>query len=92
MVASEYRTAAHVINVAVPPKLSPTTYLRVAALHEARRPLLDRGPVRDPVTRAASDFGLWHLSRFAAQYRALFGEPPSATVARRQFSRLGDSP
>ena len=36
----------------------------------------------DAVTRAVSDFGFWHLGRFAGQYRALFGEPPSGTVAR----------
>ena len=62
--------------------MSPTAYLRVAALREVRRKLLDGPFVRDPVTRAASDFGFWHLSRFAGQYRALFGESPSETVAR----------
>ncbi len=62
--------------------MSPTAYLRVAALQEVRRKLLDAPFARDPVTRAASDFGFWHLSRFAGQYRAVFGEPPSETVAR----------
>ena len=62
--------------------MSPTAYLRVAALREVRRKLLDGPFARDPVTRAASDFGFWHLSRFAGQYRALFGESPSETVAR----------
>ena len=62
--------------------LSPTAYLRVAALREVRRKLLDGPFARDPVTRAALDFGFWHLSRFAGQYRALFGESPSETVAR----------
>ena len=62
--------------------MSPTAYLRVAALHEVRRKLLDGPFARDPVTRAASDFGFWHLSRFAGQYRAVFGESPSETVAR----------
>ena len=61
--------------------MSPTAYLRVAALREVRRKLLDGPFARDPVTRAASDFGFWHLSRFAGQYRALFGESPSETVA-----------
>ena len=62
--------------------MSPTAYLRVAALREVRRKLLDGPFARDPVTRAASDFGFWHLSRFAGQYRALFGESPSETAAR----------
>ena len=61
---------------------SPTAYLRVAALLEVRRVLLERSSARDAVTRAASDFGFWHLSRFAAQYRTLFGESPGETVAR----------
>lgn len=61
--------------------MSPTAFLRVAALCEVRRALLDDPFARDPITRAASDFGFWHLSRFAGHYRALFGESPSETVA-----------
>jgi AraC family ethanolamine operon transcriptional activator len=64
--------------------ISPTAYLRIAALNEVRRALLEEPPARDAVSRAASDFGFWHLSRFAGQYRALFGEPPSATFAGRR--------
>jgi AraC family ethanolamine operon transcriptional activator len=62
--------------------VSPTTYLRQAALLQVRRRLLDGAGLPDAVTRAAADYGFWHLSRFAGQYRALFGESPSATVAR----------
>ena len=61
--------------------MSPTVYLRAAALHEVRRSLRSCPP-RDAVTRAALDHGFWHLSRFAGQYRALFGESPSETVGR----------
>jgi len=61
--------------------MSPTAYLRVAALCEVRGALLGSPFTRDPVTRAAADFGFFHLSRFAAQYRELFGESPSETVA-----------
>ena len=62
--------------------MSPTAFLRIAALREVRRKLVDVPFARDPVTRAALDFGFWHLSRFAGQYRALFGESPSQTVVR----------
>ena len=62
--------------------MSPTAFLRVAALLEVRRALLAAPTVRDAVTRAASDYGFWHLGRFAGQYRALFGESPSTTLAR----------
>ena len=61
--------------------VAPTAYLRAAALREVRRALLDDPFACGAVTRAASDFGFWHLSRFAGQYRALFGESPSQTVA-----------
>jgi AraC-like DNA-binding protein len=62
--------------------MSPTAYLRIAALIEVRRQLLEGPPARDAVTRAATDLGFWHLSRFASQYRALFDEAPSETVVR----------
>ena len=62
--------------------MSPTAYLRVTALHAVRRALVERPHTRDVVSRAASDFGFWHLSRFAGQYRAVFGESPSETVMR----------
>ena len=63
--------------------MSPTAYLRIAALNEVRHTLIDGVPKRDAVTRAASEFGFWHLSRFAGQYRALFGESPSTTLTHR---------
>jgi AraC-like DNA-binding protein len=63
--------------------LSPMAYLRIAALHGARHALLTTPRGHDPISRAASDFGFWHLSRFAGQYRALFGESPSGTLDRR---------
>jgi AraC family transcriptional regulator, ethanolamine operon transcriptional activator len=69
--------------------MSPTAYLRIAALNDVRQALLEAPSVRDAVSRAAYDYGFWHLSRFAAQYRALFGELPSVTVARRAKSATG---
>ncbi len=70
-------------------RMSPTAYLRVAALHHVRRALLDGPPRRDAVSRAAADFGFWHLSRFAGQYRALFGESPSMTLGLRSSELAG---
>jgi len=61
--------------------MSPTAFLRIAALNEVRHLLLENHPARDAVSRSASEFGFWHLSRFAGQYRALFGETPSMTLA-----------
>jgi AraC-like DNA-binding protein len=67
--------------------VSPTAYLRVAALNDVRRALVIGPPRRDAVSRAASEFGFWHLGRFAAQYRALFGESPRQTLGRRPLLR-----
>jgi AraC family ethanolamine operon transcriptional activator len=66
--------------------MSPTVYLRIAALREVHRVLIGCPTPRDAVTRAASDFGFFHLSRFAAYYRAVFGESPSQTVMRARSS------
>ncbi len=66
--------------------VSPFAYLRIAALHATRGALLHKAITRDVVSRTASDFGFWHLSRFAGQYRALFGESPSATILRRRHA------
>lgn len=60
--------------------LSPTAFLRIAALYKVRHALLSGPRERDAVSRAAVDYGFWHLSRFASQYRALFGELPSTTL------------
>ena len=62
--------------------MSPTAYLRTAGLYEVRRALLAGPDARDAVSRVATGFGFWHLSRFAGQYRALFGELPSVTSQR----------
>jgi AraC family ethanolamine operon transcriptional activator len=64
-------------------QMSPTAYLRVAALNAVRRELVEGPHIRGSVSRAAADWGFWHLSRFAAQYGALFGESPRQTLSNR---------
>jgi AraC-like DNA-binding protein len=64
-------------------QMSPTAYLRVTALNAVRRELIEGPYLRGAVSRAATDWGFWHLSRFAAQYRALFGESPIHTLSHR---------
>jgi AraC family ethanolamine operon transcriptional activator len=61
--------------------INPASYLRVLRLNGARKDLINRGPdrllqIKDVVPR----WGFWHLSRFSAEYRQLFGELPSATL------------
>ena len=64
-------------------QMSPTAYLRVTALNAVRRELVEGPRLRDAVSHAATDRGFWHLSRFAAQYRVLFGESPRHTLSHR---------
>ena len=64
-------------------QMSPTAYLRVTALTAVRRELVEGPHLRGAVSRVATDWGFWHLSRFAAQYRALFGESPRHTLSHR---------
>jgi AraC family transcriptional regulator, ethanolamine operon transcriptional activator len=58
--------------------LTPQAFLRRHRLHAARRRLLAEDPHSSSVTRIAEDLGFWHLSRFAADYNAAFGENPAS--------------
>lgn len=62
--------------------MAPCKYLVLRRLHLARRALLRSGPASERVTDIAMQFGFWQLGRFAVEYRSLFGESPSATLAR----------
>jgi len=59
---------------------SPIAYFKKRRLTDARLALLDSGPVRRLVKRAALDAGLTHFGRFSAEYRELFGESPTTTL------------
>jgi AraC-like DNA-binding protein len=52
-------------------------------LNAARRALHAPAAYRKTVTEAAMSRDFYHLSRFAGQYRSLFGELPSQTLADR---------
>lgn len=57
-------------------------FIRHKRLHGARRAILQAGPSPGGVKRIALDWGFWHLGRFSAEYKAQFGELPTATMAR----------
>lgn len=59
--------------------LTPKGYLTHLRLSRARRLLLNRQRSGDSVARIAGACGFTHLGRFAASYRALYGERPSET-------------
>jgi AraC family ethanolamine operon transcriptional activator len=64
--------------------LSPLAFLRRLRLHAARRELMNAEGAVPRVSDVARREGFWELGRFAADYRRLFGEPPSETLAHRR--------
>jgi AraC-like DNA-binding protein len=62
--------------------MGPIRFLALRRMHIVRRALLRADSSTATVTRIATDHGFWELGRFAVAYRALFGEPPSATLQR----------
>ncbi|MGH4029046.1 AraC family transcriptional regulator [Actinomycetota bacterium Odt1-20B] len=60
--------------------LSPLSYVRSLRLDRIHEEILTSS---DPVGTIAYRWGVSHLGRFAADYRARFAELPSATAARR---------
>lgn len=60
--------------------LTPVQYLRALRLSEARRMLHGE----NSVTSVATHFGFWHLGYFSRDYRRMFGELPSVTLARQR--------
>ena len=66
--------------------ITPKQYLnriRLAAVHRA---LLKSGEERS-IGDIAAYWGFWHLSQFAANYRAMYGEPPSQTAQRSRTAQ-----
>ena len=63
--------------------LNPVKFLRALRLNGVRRELKRADPERETVADVAARWGFWHLSHFAADYRAMFDELPSETLKRR---------
>jgi len=62
--------------------MGPIRYLWLRRMHLARRALIVTASTPGVVTEIATANGFWELGRFAVEYRALFGEAPSATLRR----------
>ncbi len=62
-------------------RMAPLNYLRILKLNQVRRDLRADSTRRNPVTQAALSRGFYHLGQFSTDYRKLFGETPSQTVA-----------
>lgn len=61
--------------------MSPHSYLKLRRLNLARQALRDAGSEPALVKSIALAHGFWHLGHFAHDYRMLFGETPSQTLA-----------
>lgn len=61
--------------------IGPNAYLKILRLNGVRRDLMRRDK-NISIQQAASNWGFWHLSQFAKDYRTLFRELPSATMKR----------
>ena len=59
----------------------PATYHKKIRMNAARRTLLQADPEVTTVTNVAIQYGFWHLGRFALDYKQLFGESPSQSLA-----------
>lgn len=62
--------------------MSPKRFLLLRRLSLARRALRESTPAETTVTEIATRYGFWQFGRFAGEYKALFGELPSAMLAR----------
>lgn len=61
---------------------TPFRFAQSIRLAEARKALLSAPAASETVTTVAMRFGFRELGRFAADYRAAFGESPSETMRR----------
>jgi AraC-like DNA-binding protein len=58
--------------------VSPKRYLMLARFSGVRRALLDSSSTRS-ISDVANAWGFWHMGKFAADYRRIFGQLPSQT-------------
>lgn len=62
--------------------LSPSTFIKNRRLHGVRHILLSSERKAGLVKESAMEWGFMHMGHFSRNYRQLFGESPSKTVAR----------
>jgi len=61
--------------------VSPLKFLQLRRMRQARGALQQATTHTQSVKAVALDCGFWELGRFAVEYKRLFGESPSATLA-----------
>ena len=73
------RTLRHAFEVEF--GVSPKQYVMAFRLNKVRSRLLNRDHLGEPITDIANEWGFWHMGQFARDYRRMFGELPSQTIA-----------
>jgi AraC family ethanolamine operon transcriptional activator len=63
--------------------MSPVAYLRAIRLNGLRRTLRNSTSPVVTVQDAAAEWGFWHLSQLASDYKRMFGELPSESLRQR---------
>ena len=69
--------------------MGPSRYLRLRRLQLTYRALGNADTNEPNVAQVARRYGFTDLGRFAAGYRAMFGELPSVTLRRRWSVKIG---
>jgi AraC-like DNA-binding protein len=62
--------------------MGPKRFLLLRRMHRVRQALRASEPHETTVTEVLTRYGFWQFGRFAVEYKTLFGEVPSATLAR----------
>ncbi len=63
--------------------VSPKRFLLMRRMQLARRDLTKADPKTTTVTAVATRYGFWQFGQFAGEYKSIFGELPSVTLARK---------
>ena len=71
--------------------VTPNRYALLRRLKQVRSALREADPDHADVAQLARRFGFTELGRFAGEYRAVFGETPSATLQRAADPRFSRS-
>jgi AraC-like DNA-binding protein len=64
--------------------MGPKRYLLLRRMKLTRQALCKGAAATTSVTEIAAKFGFWNFGRFAVEYKALYGETPSATLRNAQ--------